>query len=168
MTLDEVIRTAIAPALAILPAAMDSAPARVMLLATGQQESGFVARRQYGGGPARGLWQFEQGTQKSRGGVWGVYLHNASRYWLSQLCAARNVAFDPVAIYNSLERDDVLAAGVARLLLFTDPKRLPATDDTAGGWALYLRTWRPGKPRSETWAAYQRAAARAVQPVEAH
>lgn len=168
MTLDEVIKTAIAPSLAILPAAIDSAPARVMLLSIGQQESGFAARRQYGGGPARGFWQFELGTAKTRGGVYGVYLHKASRYWLSQLCAARGVAFDPVAIYNALERDDVLAAGVARLLLFTDPKKLPAVDDTAGGWALYLRTWRPGKPRPETWASYQRAAARAVQPAEAH
>ncbi|SAK67056.1 hypothetical protein AWB76_03918 [Caballeronia temeraria] len=154
MTLDEVVNTAIGPALDILPRAMDSAPARVMLLSIGQQESGFVARRQMGGGPARGLWQFEQGTQVSRGGVWGVFLHDASRYWLSVLCGARRVAFDPVVIYSALERDDVLAAGVARLMLFTDPGKLPAVDDAAGAWALYLRTWRPGKPRPETWSAY--------------
>jgi len=164
MTFDEVIKTAVVPALDILPRAMDSTPARVMLLAIGQQESGFAVRRQYGNGPARGFWQFEQGTQKSRGGVWGVYLHDASRYWLSVLCAARHVAFDPVAVYNALEHDDVLAAGVARLLLFTDPMKLPAVDDGPGAWALYLRTWRPGKPRPETWAGYHRAAVKAVQP----
>ncbi|SDR18201.1 hypothetical protein [Paraburkholderia tuberum] len=158
MSLDEVIRSAVAPALAILPSAMDSQPARVMLTAIGLQESHFTARRQMNGGPARGLWQFEQGTAKSRGGVWGVYLHDASRYWLNVLCEARHVAFDPVAIYGALEHDDVLAAGVARLLLFTDPSKLPAADDTAGAWALYLRTWRPGKPRPESWPDFHRQA----------
>ncbi|MBB5448233.1 MULTISPECIES: hypothetical protein [unclassified Paraburkholderia] len=158
MSLDDVIRDAIAPALAILPSAMDSRPARVMLLAIGLQESHFTARRQMNGGPARGFWQFEQGTAKSHGGVWGVYLHDASRYWLNVLCEARHVGFDPVSIYSTLEHDDILAAGVARLLLFTDPPKLPAADDTAGAWAVYLRTWQPGKPRPESWPEFHRQA----------
>lgn len=116
-----------------------------------------------GGGPARGFWQCEPGTQASRGGVWGVYLHPASRYWLSMLCSARGVPFTPSAIYGSLSSDDVLAAGVARLLLFTDPKVLPAITDTAGGWALYQRVWRPGKPRPETWPGYHQNALEVVQ-----
>ncbi|MEK6418416.1 MAG: hypothetical protein V4801_02350 [Burkholderia gladioli] len=163
MTLDDINEGPISAALAILPNAMDSAPARVMLLSIGQQESGFAARVQMGGGPARGFWQCEPGTQASRGGVWGVYLHPSSRYWLSTLCGVRGVPFTPSAIYGSLSTDDVLAAGVARLLLFTDPKVLPAITDTAGGWALYQRVWRPGKPRPETWPHYHQNALETVQ-----
>ena len=47
----------------------------------------------------------------------------------------------------------MLAAAAARLLLFTDPKRLPQLGDEAGAWALYLRVWRPGKPHKRTWPA---------------
>ncbi|MNL86831.1 hypothetical protein D3C87_2157110 [compost metagenome] len=47
----------------------------------------------------------------------------------------------------------MLAAGVARLLLWTDPKTLPSIGDVDAAWALYLRTWRPGKPHPQTWPA---------------
>lgn len=152
MSLHETTARAINPALQILPPAMDSPEARVMLLAIALQESRLEYRRQLKGGPARGLWQFERGSQASRGGVWGVFLHEASRYWLSQLCAARGITFHPEYIYPVLERDDVLAAGLARLLLFTDPQRLPAVHDAAGAWDLYARrTWRPGRPHRDTW-----------------
>lgn len=161
MTLSDVIAAVIEPALVILPTQMDTPEARVMLLSIGLQESRFQYRQQIGG-PARGFWQCEQGTQKSRGGIWGFYLHPASRYWLSVLCAARDVSFDPMAIYGALDKDDVLAAGVARLGLFTDPKTLPATDDVTGSWNLYQRVWRPGKPRPDTWAALHAQAAAAV------
>lgn len=158
MELRDALRFAIEPALAILPPGMDSPQARVMLLAIGMQESHFEYRRQMGNGPARGYWQFEEGTRASRGGVYGVYLHDASRYWLDRLCAARGVQFLPSSIYRAIETDDVLAAGVARLLLFTDPLRLPATDDADGAWGLYLRTWRPGKPRPQEWPSNHRLA----------
>lgn len=164
MTLDDINEGAISSALEILPRAMDSAPARVELLAIGQQESGFADRVQKGGGPARGFWQCEQGTPQTRGGIWGVYLHSASRYWLSVLCGVRGIAFTPGAIYQAVATDDVLAAGVARLLLFTDPKALPAVTDTAGAWALYQRVWRPGKPRPDTWPQFHENAQEAVQP----
>lgn len=144
--------TAINPALGLLPGKMDTPAARVMLLAIGLQESRFLHRRQIGG-PARGFWQFEKGTRASRGGVWGVYLHAASKGHLAVLCKARSVTCDPDAIYAALEYDDVLAAGVARLLLWTDPKALPQVADVDAAWALYLRTWRPGKPHPQTWPA---------------
>lgn len=152
MDLKKIINTGISPALALLPAAMDTQAARVMLLAIGLQESRFLHRRQIGG-PARGFWQFEKGTRASRGGVWGVYLHAASKSHLAALCKARSVACDPDAIYAALEYDDVLAAGVARLLLWTDPKALPAIGDGEAAWSLYLRTWRPGTPHPKTWPA---------------
>lgn len=157
MTLDEVIATAINPALAILPMAMDSPKARVLLLATGLQESRFEHRRQMGNGPARGFWQFERG-----GGVKGVFTHHASTGHLFNLCKARDVPFDIPTIWACLETDDVLAAGVARLLYYTDPKPLPAVEDAEGAWKLYLRTWRPGKPHPSTWPGYHRQAREAL------
>lgn len=163
MDLKTITETAINPALALLPAGMDTPAARVMLLAIGLQESRFVHRRQIGG-PARGFWQFEKGTRASRGGVWGVYLHQASKDHLAALCKARSVSSDPDAIYAALEYDDVLAAGVARLMLWTDPKSLPPVGDADAGWALYLRTWRPGKPHQQTWPDLYRQAAAQVQP----
>jgi hypothetical protein len=157
--LREVVATAIEPALALLPAAMDSKPARVELLGIGLQESRLVARRQLVGdppkpiGPAKGLWQFERG-----GGCKGVITHPASRYWMSIVCQARGVDFNATALWNALEHDDVLAAAAARLLLFTDPRRLPEVDDERGAWNLYLRVWRPGKPHPSTWPALHAAA----------
>ncbi|QWF39250.1 hypothetical protein [Bordetella hinzii] len=162
MTLHEIIRLGIDPALELLPARMDTVAARVMLLANGLQESRFQHRRQIGG-PARGFWQFEKGTRASRGGVWGVFLHPASKDHLAALCRARSVACDPDAIYAALEYDDVLAAGVARLLLWTDPKALPAVGDVEAAWALYLRTWRPGEPHPKTWPALYAQAMAAVE-----
>ncbi len=85
MDLKTITETAITPALALLPATMDTPAARVMLLAIGLQEGRFMHRRQIGG-PARGFWQFEKGTRASRGGVWGVFLHAASRDHLATLC----------------------------------------------------------------------------------
>lgn len=155
MNLKTIIETGINPAMALLPPAMDSKEARVMLLAIGLQESRFEFRRQLGNGPARGFYQFEMGTRASRGGVWGVWLHDASRYWLARLCDARGCKFEPRAIWEAIEFDDVLAAGVARLLLFTDAQRLPAIGQEAAAWNLYaLRCWRPGKPHRITWSKF--------------
>ena len=162
MDLKKIIVTGISPALALLPAAMDTQAARVMLLAIGLQESRFTHRQQIGG-PARGFWQFEKGTRASRGGVWGVFLHAASKGHLAALCKARSVACDPDAIYPALEYDDVLAAGVARLLLWTDPKALPQIGEADAAWALYQRTWRPGKPHPQTWPALYAQAMAALE-----
>jgi hypothetical protein len=61
------------------------------------------------------------------------------------------VSFDPRPIWCALESDDVLAAGVARLLLLTDPKRLPALGDAETAWDYYRRNWRPRKPHPKRW-----------------
>ena len=141
------VRGAVNKALYLLPHQMHTPEARVCMYAICGQESDFQHRRQIikkGGqlvplGPAKGLFQFERG-----GGCKGVVEHQASRYWMHHVCQARGVAFNPTAIWNAIETDDVLAAAAARLLLFTDPKRLPAVNDESGAWLLYLRTWRPG------------------------
>lgn len=157
MTLDDIITKAINPAFAILPMPMDKPTARVMLLAIGLQESEFEYRRQLGGGPARGFWENERG-----GGVKGVVTNQATAAHCRNLALARGVRFDVEAIYNATEFDDVLAAGVARLILYADPKPLPPIDDVDGGWACYLRNWRPGKPRPADWPKNHAAALAAL------
>lgn len=153
-------RHILAPALALLPGAMDTPEARVLLTAIALQESGLARRWQVidprnpsRKGPARGLLQFERG-----GGCVGVLTHPASRYWMHRVCAARGVAPNSRALWLALERDDVLAAAAGRLFLFTDPKRLPECDDEAGAWRCYLRIWRPGRPHRSRWPANHSAA----------
>ena len=46
--------------------------------------------------------------------------------------------------FDQLEHDDVLAAGMARLLLWTDPRALPALNRPDDAFEYYLRNWRPG------------------------
>lgn len=157
MDLDAITDAAILPALALLPPAMNSPQARVLLLAIGLQESRFLHRRQIGG-PARGFWQFER-----NGGVRGVLTHPASREDALRICAARDVAPVAATVNAALETDDILAAAFARLLLWTDPLRLPAAGDADGAWALYLRTWRPGKPHPQTWPALYAQALSAME-----
>ena len=152
---------AVNESLRLLPPAMDSTEARVLMYAIGLQESRFTHRAQVidggGKGPARGLWQFERG-----GGVAGVLRHPASRFWANSVCNARNVPAQPLNTWLALETDDVLAAALARLLLFTDPARLPAIGEQATSLRYYLRVWRPGKPHPETWPSCYQAAIGAV------
>jgi hypothetical protein len=168
MTLLEIREHAITPALALLPARMTSLEAEVMLLAIGLQESRFEHRRQLVGspprpaGPAKSFWQAEQGG----GMVSGLlrYHDDRVRDIAAGLCAVRGVPPAARAVWDAIEYDDVLAAGLARLLLFTDPARLPALGDVDGAWQLYLRTWRPGKPHPATWAAlYEQALAEVMK-----
>lgn len=149
------IKDAIAPALKLLPKSLDTPEARLMLFAIGLQESGFKHRRQMNDGPARGFWQFEQG-----GGVRGVWRHSASTTLALELCRERDCRFEPLGMWRQLETDDIFAAGMARLLLLTDPKRLPRIGDVDGAWEYYERNWRPGKPHPSKWPLlYETAAA---------
>ena len=151
--LSDVVEKAIKPALAMLPARMRSREAVVMLLAIGLQESLFKYRRQMANGPARGFWQFEK-----MGGVAGVLQHRTTTALAAEICRARGVAATAGDVHAALEHDDVLGAAFARLLLWTDPKPLPALNDVDGAWQLYLRTWRPGAYTRGT--AEQKAALR--------
>ncbi|NDZ12032.1 hypothetical protein C7T35_15500 [Variovorax sp. WS11] len=162
MNLDQVIVQILNPGLAQLPLAMDTPKARVLMLAIGLQESEFEHRAQVlnggGKGPARGLWQFERG-----GGVKGVMNHHATTGHAHRLCAERGVDWDSATIWAKLETDDLLACGFARLLLFSDPRPLPALDDVDAAWELYAeRTWKPGKPHPEKWPGNHAAACRAL------
>lgn len=146
-------REIIGPGLRLLPPSMDSAEARVMLLAIGLQESRFTTRLQrplrlgMPNGPARGFWQFERG-----GGVKGVMTHAATADHARIVCDARGVEFKAMPVWSKLAEDDLLACAFARLLLFTDPRPLPKLGDENGAWAYYVANWRPGKPHRQTWA----------------
>jgi hypothetical protein len=150
MTPKELLVSAIDPAHALLEhlsGVKSDDRARVLSLAIAGQESAWQHRLQIGG-PARSFWQFEKG-----GGVTGVLRHPASRDKIKAVCAALGVPCDVATVYREMADDDVLAACMARLLLYTDPAALPAVGDEAAGWAYYLRNWRPGKPHPETWPA---------------
>lgn len=147
--------TAIKEALALLPKAMDSAKARVMMIAIGLQESRFLHRRQLVGnppkptGPAAGYWQFER-----MGGVNGVLTHRATSAIARVVCERRKVRPTPMDVWEAMQHDDVLAAAFARLLLYSDPKPLPELGEDEAAWDLYTRVWRPGKPHRSTWSGF--------------
>lgn len=147
-----IVRNSIMPAMALLPMKLNSTPAVVMLLAIGLQESRFVHRTQIGG-PAHGFWQFERG-----GGVKGVLGHPSTVALIREVCLDRQVPFDAESVYQAIVQDDILAAAMARLLLFSDPKPLPDVKDRDGAWDCYVRNWRPGKPHRDTWESFHNAA----------
>lgn len=156
------IAAAIDAAFALLPPRMGTLPARVVHAAIGWQESAFEHRRQIRG-PARGLWQFEQG-----GGVVGVLRHAASCELALQVCDARGVVALARPVYLALESDDVLAAALARLLLWTDPAALPALGDVEAAWQLYLRTWRPGAVERDYYGLRRKWSVNYARALEAY
>jgi hypothetical protein len=128
-----------------------------MLLAIALQESDLDSRDQddpaHRVGPARGLWQFEQG-----GGVRGVLSHRVTAAMARRICASRACPPTERSIFLALGNDDLLACGFARLLLWADPSPLPALGDRRAAWGYYERNWRPGKPHPDLWSEkYDRA-----------
>lgn len=164
MTPDTFLPTMLDPGLAWLaanggPAVSDGA--RTFLLAVAGQEANWTARYQSSPsdtpGPARSWWQFESG-----GGVKGVLRHRASSTLAKAACAAFNVVPTQSAVWRAMEGHDLLAAVMARLLLWTDPYPIPTRQDEA--WQCYAnRLWRPGKPHPKRWPANWNAASAAVQ-----
>lgn len=142
-------KSAIDQAFQMLPVNMDTPIARVILAAIGFQESGYLVRIQYGSGPARSYWQFENGRLA---GINGVLTHRASAKLAEAVCKARGVEPERMAVWKAMETDDVIGAAFARLLMYTDPKPLP--DNQADAWEMYAkRLWRPGKPHPDKWPA---------------
>ncbi len=138
--------------------------ARQMMLAIALQESKIACRDQITAvqmlGPALSFWQFERG-----GGVVGVLKHPASAATAREASWDRGLpCYDPLhtatiapasrMVWERMATDDALGAIMARLLLWTDPQRLPSQQDQDGGWAYYLRNWRPGKPHEATWPGH--------------
>lgn len=128
----------------LLPDKMHSERADLLLLGIGFQESRFLYRKQIGG-PARGLWEFELT------GIQGVLQHMASREHILRVLKVLSYDFTPASSFEAIMHNDILAAVYARLLLWTDPRPIPAETDIEGLWNYYLNIWRPGKPRRATW-----------------
>lgn len=124
--------------LELLPSNMRTAQAKVLLYATSRQENQKRLPKQIGG-PAVGDYQMESG-----GGVKGVLEHSSTAALAASVCKARGITASRLTVYEALQHDPVLAAAFARLLYYTDPKRLPVIGDEQGAWDVYLRTWRPG------------------------
>ncbi len=144
MTLEEVMASAVRPALAWLPPKMTSGEALVEVLTIALKESLLKHRRQVTSsgkedGPAVSLWQFERG-----GGITGVLTHRSSSELARRFCAERGIDASPMAVWVAMQTDDVLGAVFARLLLWTESGALPRVTDTEAAWQLYLRAWRPG------------------------
>lgn len=137
---------ALAPALSLLPSPMDSPEARAQTLAIGLQESRLIYRHQIGG-PAHSYFQFEVG------GVRGVLTHPKSRPHAQAVLGALD--YDPesdaATVYALIEHNDIAAAAMARLLLWTLPGKLPGPDQPELGWQAYRSGWRPGRPIRATW-----------------
>lgn len=112
--------------------------ARKYLLAIGFQESAFSKRRQEPVGPARSFWQIEPAT------LLLLFEHKAVEDALKAIARELHIG-DRFAIDGS----ELWAAACARALLWTDP--FPLKDSEEEAWRIYLRTWRPGKPKPERW-----------------
>jgi hypothetical protein len=146
VTPDTYLNTAIIPALHILPRRFDSAEARALVLAIAYQETKLRARRQMGHGPARSHLQFELG------GLVGVLKHPAS----APAAAAFIHELDysdlmPDELLVAMEFDGVLAAGLGRLNIATNPAPLPKQAQQNEAWSYYNGLWRPGAPRPLDW-----------------
>lgn len=142
-------KAAIDKAFQLLPVGMDTPIARVILAAIGYQESGYQVRIQYGNGPARSYWQFENGRLA---GINGVLTHRSTEKLAAAVCKACGVEPERMAVWKAMETDDVIGAAFARLLMYTDPFPLP--DNQTEAWEMYAkRLWRPGKPHPDKWAA---------------
>lgn len=148
MTPSNLLNLVIRPSLRLMGPRFQSREAEVMLVAIALQESRIQHRVQVGG-PAHGFWQFESG-----GGVKGVLTHPSSAQTARAMCSELNFNADQATVYAKIVDNDMLACVIARLLLFTDPKPLPAVSDMNGSWAYYKRNWRPGRPHPETWAGF--------------
>jgi hypothetical protein len=86
-------------------------------------------------------------------GLRGVAGHPRSGRTAYRVLEEFGAPSDPGAAVEVLRFNDQLACALARLLLCTDPHPLPAVGDRDRAWDLYLRLWRPGRPRPDDWPA---------------
>ena len=153
----------IKPACSLLAAlsgkeAFASHAAEVMLVAIALQESDAISRTQIGASSAigaRGWWQFEK-----MGGLAGVMRHRKTGEIAESLCSELGISPSVDAAWAALPYSELLAAGLARLLLWTDsrPLMLPMPEHEGASWDIYIDNWRPGKPHRDRWTQCWRTA----------
>ena len=129
--------------------------ARVLVMTIPGQESRWKERRQIGIGEyypqkvgARGYSQFES----TWGGPVAIddVLQSTPRQ-IAAVCASLDIPCDRHSLYEACAWNDTLSCAMTRLLLWIDPRRLPAVGDKEGAWSYYLRCWRPGAPHRASW-----------------
>ena len=136
--------------------------ARVLLMAIAGQETGWDVRLQQGAPQlGRGFWQFE------RNGCSALATNQASSDKLTALLDGLEIPVVLPTIHEAVAWNDPLAVGMARLLLWCDPAPLPIVGDPEQSWEMYLRCWRPGKPRPDDWPTNYDAAMEACGRPEA-
>jgi hypothetical protein len=144
-----------------ISAPLDSAQARVMLLAIAGQESAWTDRIQIPGGEARGFWQCEEG-----GAVNGVLLNDTLHSVLAKVGDLLSIDVAVSAtVFEAIAWNDALAYAVGRLALWADPHPLPAVGDINVAWDVYTRVWRPGKPSRDRWSVVYLQALSVIKPV---
>ena len=129
----------------LLPEKMESKAATCLMLATMLQESRGLYRKQIQG-PAVSYFQFEK-----NGGILGVLEHPITRPIIQGVLRTLNYDFSPITSYEALVHNDILATCYARLFYWTNPAPLPSIDDVNGMLNYYIKTWRPGRPRVDTF-----------------
>lgn len=133
-------QTIVVPAMAALPK-IDSAKARLALMATAGTESAWTYRIQKPVGYAHGFWQFEK-----RGACLDVLTNDKVRMITVALAQAAGVALDLDSIFDAIIDHDFLACQLARLNYLLDQHPLAEVGDVDGCYARYIDVWRPGKP----------------------
>lgn len=157
MFLEKILDEIIKPGLELLPEGFTSPEAEAMLLTIGLQESRFRFTTQMAGGPARGFYQFEKS-----GGYNGVLTHNATKLLAESIVIERG--FTRSSGFEGLATDPLLATALARLLLYTHPRKLPELNsDPTISWEQYLTVWRPGGPHRQTWNAFRGMAVECIK-----
>jgi hypothetical protein len=119
-----------------IPMSFESA---VLLMAIAGTESNWTDRLQFGG-PARSFLMFE------RNGVMALMQHPVSEPLLQKLADSLEISFATAILHEAVAWCDPLAVGMARLLLWTDARQLPALGDWDLAYLYYERNWKPGKP----------------------
>jgi len=153
MDAKRLLKTAIIPALIELEqyGIKNTLEARRLLLAIALQESGLKHRRQVVNGEetgaASGYFQFEKG-----GGCAGVLAYPRLGTIMQNICSTYGIGQTAQELWTAIQFQDIVAAAAARILIYTLPNDLPKMPED--GWAQYVRAWRPGKPRPETWAGH--------------
>lgn len=152
---EDVLAQVIVPAFAHLPDQPNTPESRLIVLATGGQETQYRTRQQDGGEPARGLFQMQYNC------VLDVMHNPASGNAVWNLCGSLGVTYGSHAMFDALLTNDEFAACMCRLAFWCDPRPLPEVGDVLGAWNCYERVQRPGKPSYTRWkqTAYPQALA---------
>lgn len=159
--------------------------ATVLIAAICQQESDGQNVQQTSAGPAKGYPQFEveairellENRASSAAAIRAIRASgilgdtNENQSHLGDVSGPSNVSggedggvpLDSASrlaavVWTKFLNFPALQIALARLMLWDNPKPLPALGDCNGAWTYYNETWRPGRPRPDAWPVNYREA----------